>query len=71
MDMNPRKAKFNSDGMAVSVLDYFKDKYAIELDPNQPLLEVGNRKDSILLPSQICFIETIPDALRKKKDLIA
>lgn len=34
MDMNPRKAKFNSDGMAVSVLDYFKDKYAIELDPN-------------------------------------
>lgn len=71
MDMNPRKAKFSSDGAAVTVLDYFKDKYQITLDPNQPLLEVGNRKDTILLPSQICYIETIPEALKKKKELIA
>jgi hypothetical protein len=71
MDMNPRKAKFNSEGEAVTVFDYFKEKYNVDLVPDQPLLEVGNRKDSILLPSQICFIETIPDALRKKKDLIA
>ena len=34
MDMNPKKAKFNSDGEAVTVLDYFKDKYSITLDPN-------------------------------------
>ena len=34
MDMNPRKAKFNSDGSAVTVLEYFKDKYSITLDPN-------------------------------------
>ena len=71
MDTNPQKAKFQSDGNAVSVLKYFKDKYNIDLDPEQPLLEVGHRKDSILLPSQICYIETIPDALKKKKDLIA
>lgn len=51
MDMNPKKAKFNSDGEAVTVLEYFKEKYSITLDPNQPLLEVGNRKDAILLPS--------------------
>lgn len=51
MDMNPIKSKFNVDGEGVSVLDYFKNKYNIVLNPNQPLLEVGNRKDSILLPS--------------------
>jgi len=33
MDMNPRKAKFNSDGNAVTVKDYFKDKYNVDLDP--------------------------------------
>lgn len=71
MELNPIQAKFNVDGNFVSVLEYFKDKYNIELDPTQPLLEVGNRKDSILLPSQICYIESIPDALKKKKDLIA
>jgi hypothetical protein len=51
MDMNPRKAKFNSEGEAVTVFDYFKEKYNVDLVPDQPLLEVGNRKDSILLPS--------------------
>jgi hypothetical protein len=51
MDLNPKKAKFNSDGTAVTVLEYFKEKYNVTLDPDQPLLEVGNRKDSILLPS--------------------
>ena len=52
LDMNPMNAKFSSDGNSVTVLEYFKDKYNISLDPKQPLLEVGNRaKDSILLPS--------------------
>jgi hypothetical protein len=51
MDMNPSNAKFTSDGESVSVRSYFKEKYAIDLDPTSPLLEVGNRKDSILLPS--------------------
>ena len=51
MDMNPMNAKFQSDGIAVSVYDYFKEKYNVELDKKQPLLEVGHRKDSILLPS--------------------
>lgn len=71
MDMNPLTAKFMSDGTPVSVYAYFKEKYNVELDQKQPLLEVGHRKDSILLPSQICYIESIPEALRKKKDLIA
>ena len=70
LDMNPLKAKFNSDGASVSVKEYFKEKYSINLDPTQPLLEVGNRKDSILLPAQICFIESIPEALKKRKDII-
>lgn len=71
LDMNPLNAKFSNDGNSVTVLEYFKDKYGITLDPKQPLLEVGNReKDSILLPSQLCLIETIPEALRKRKDII-
>ena len=71
MDMNPVNAKFNADGNSVTVKEYFREKYNIDLDPGQPLLEVGNRKDSILLPAQICFIESIPEALKKRKDIIA
>ena len=34
------------------------------------MLEVGFRKDGIFLPAQICFIESIPEVLRKRKDII-
>ena len=32
MDMNPLKAKFQSDGNPVSVQAYFKEKYNVDLD---------------------------------------
>jgi hypothetical protein len=32
LDMNPLNAKFNSDGNSVTVKQYFKEKYQIDLD---------------------------------------
>jgi len=46
LDLNPVKAKFKAgddENSAVSLKDYFKEKYEVDLDPDQPLLEVGHR----------------------------
>ena len=32
MDMNPVSAKFSNEGSSVSIYEYFKDKYDIDLD---------------------------------------
>jgi hypothetical protein len=70
MDMNPRITNFENDGHQVSVGKYFKDKYGVDLEPNQPLIEIAHRRDSIFLPPQLCTLETIPEHLHKRKDLI-
>ncbi len=55
LDLNPIKAKFkvtNDESDPVTIKAYFKEKYEVDLDSDQPLLEVGTRKESsILLPA--------------------
>jgi hypothetical protein len=34
LDMNPIKAKFSNDGNSMSIFDYFKEKYDIDLEKN-------------------------------------
>jgi hypothetical protein len=51
LDLNPKKTTFLVDGKNVSISSYFKQKYQIDLNPEQPLLEIGSHRDSILLPS--------------------
>jgi len=69
--MSPLKANFSSEGNTISVKDYFKEKYGIELEANQPLLEVGSRKNAILLPPQLCTFESMPELLKKNKTLVS
>ena len=40
-DKNPLNSFFQADGQQVSVRDYFFEKYGVQLEVNQPLLEIG------------------------------
>ena len=68
-DMNPLKAFFQAEGEQVSVRDYFFQKYGEQLEVNQPLLEIGQKK-IILLPPQLCTFESMPELMSKNKTLV-
>lgn len=69
--MNPVKAVFEGEGgRHTNVYEYFKEKYGINLEKDQPLLEVGQRKNTILLPPQVCTFESMSDLLKKNKTLV-
>ncbi|KAI6096159.1 ribonuclease H-like domain-containing protein [Pisolithus croceorrhizus] len=59
---NAKQFKFRADeyGKDVTVEEYFKRKYNIQLRrPEMPLINVGGKDKAILLPPEVCFI--LPD----------
>jgi hypothetical protein len=58
INIGPKDHQFvNKEGKKVSVYQYFKEAYKIDLDPNFPLLRMKARgKDNrdIYLPAQLC-----------------
>lgn len=64
-DVTPRTHRFQwkHGGMAeeVTMVEYFKKKYNIVIDGNQPLLYVNNwQTDKIYLPTQLCNEASLP-----------
>lgn len=72
-DMNPKthkflvKGKVGETGREYSMDDYFKEKFPETpiKTPNQPLLVVHKRDESIYLPPELCFIPNLPEDFTK------
>lgn len=64
-DLTPLTHKFSVDGEQVAMLDYFRDRYEVKLDPTQPLVEVRTKTGEAFLPSEMCNVECVPEALKR------
>lgn len=50
------------------MLDYFLDMYEIKIrDTRQPLFEIQQKKQKIYLPTELCILVGIPEAIREDK----
>ena len=48
----------------VTIKQYFKDKYKVDLKDNEPLFVVKRQfKDDVLLPSSICYEASLPSSV--------
>lgn len=61
-DFSPLTYHFKQkDGSEISMSQYFKQRYKINLADKQPLLYVNQRDGRIYLPSQLCNEASLPD----------
>lgn len=67
-DMNPKSHTFvqGEQGTKINMLQYFKKQYGIErMNPNQPLLEIKQKRGTIYLPTELCTMVGIPTNVRE------
>ncbi len=54
------------------MLDYFQKNYEKKItDPNQPLFEIKQKRQSIYLPPELCILVGIPPKIRENKKIMA
>ena len=56
----------------IMMLNYFLRNYQKRItNPNQPLFEVKEKKETIFLPPELCILVGIPPKIRENKKIMA
>lgn len=72
--MNPKDYIFDQgdEKSKTSMIDYFKTAYNVVIrSPNQPLLEIRQKRQNIYLPPELCTLVGIPAKIRENKKVMA